>query len=89
VAAAQRAVADGCADALVLRHGGGDAGRTGGRREHHGGAAQPRIRRGAFARRAALRLGFGWPLLLGGALKAGYDLALLASFRRVRPPEEV
>ena len=32
--------------------------------------------------------GFGWPLLLGGALKAGYDLALLASFRRVRPPEE-
>ncbi len=33
--------------------------------------------------------GFGWPLLLGGALKAVYDLALLASFRRVRPPEEV
>jgi MFS family permease len=33
--------------------------------------------------------GFGWPLLLGGALKGAYDLALLASFRRVRPPEEV
>lgn len=32
--------------------------------------------------------GFGWPLLAGGALKAGYDLALLALFRRVRPPEE-
>ena len=33
--------------------------------------------------------GFGWPLLGGGALKAGYDLALLALFRRVRPPEEM
>lgn len=31
---------------------------------------------------------FGWPLLIGGALKAGYDLALLAMFSRVRPPEE-
>jgi MFS family permease len=32
--------------------------------------------------------GFGWPLLLGGLLKAGYDLALLALFSHVRPPEE-
>ncbi len=32
--------------------------------------------------------GFAWPLLAGGALKAVYDLALLASFRRIRPPEE-
>ena len=31
---------------------------------------------------------FGWPLLIGGVLKAGYDLALLFMFRRVRPPEE-
>ncbi|HEX2116551.1 MAG TPA: MFS transporter, partial [Alphaproteobacteria bacterium] len=31
---------------------------------------------------------FGWPLLIGGALKVGYDLALLAMFRRIRPPEE-
>jgi MFS family permease len=31
---------------------------------------------------------FGWPFLIGGALKAAYDLALLAMFRRVRPPEE-
>jgi MFS family permease len=31
---------------------------------------------------------FGWPFLLGGALKAGYDLALLAMFRNVRPQEE-
>jgi MFS family permease len=31
---------------------------------------------------------FGWPLVLGGVLKAGYDLLLLAMFRAVRPPEE-
>ncbi|GEP58678.1 MFS transporter [Reyranella soli] len=32
--------------------------------------------------------GFGWPLLLAGILKSGYDLALLALFSHVRPPEE-
>jgi MFS family permease len=32
---------------------------------------------------------FGWPLLLGGALKIAYDLTLLAMFREVRPPEEM
>jgi MFS family permease len=32
---------------------------------------------------------FGWPLLLGGSLKIAYDLALLALFRDVRPPEEM
>ncbi|HLZ66182.1 MAG TPA: MFS transporter [Aliidongia sp.] len=31
---------------------------------------------------------FGWPLLAGGLLKAGYDLLLLMKFRKVRPPEE-
>lgn len=31
---------------------------------------------------------FGWPLLLAGALKAVYDLTLLAQFRHLRPPEE-
>jgi hypothetical protein len=31
---------------------------------------------------------FGWPLLIGGTLKAAYDLALLHQFRDVRPPEE-
>lgn len=31
---------------------------------------------------------FGWPLLLGGALKATYDLLLLQQFRHLRPPEE-
>jgi predicted MFS family arabinose efflux permease len=32
---------------------------------------------------------FGWPLVAAGALKAVYDLLLLRSFSRVRPPEEV
>ena len=32
---------------------------------------------------------FGWPLLIGGIVKAGYDLTLLAAFRHIRPPEEV
>ena len=31
---------------------------------------------------------FGWPLLIGGALKATYDLLLLKMFRNVKPPEE-
>ena len=31
---------------------------------------------------------FGWPLLIGGVLKAVYDLALLTMFSRIRPPEE-
>lgn len=32
---------------------------------------------------------FGWPLIVGGALKAAYDLILLAQFREIRPPEEL
>ena len=31
---------------------------------------------------------FGWPLVAAGVLKAAYDLMLLRSFSRVRPPEE-
>jgi MFS family permease len=31
---------------------------------------------------------FAWPLLLAGALMIVYDLALLARFRNIRPPEE-
>jgi len=31
---------------------------------------------------------FGWPLVVAGLLKAAYDLMLLRSFSRVRPPEE-
>ncbi|HYI24770.1 MAG TPA: MFS transporter, partial [Thermomicrobiales bacterium] len=32
---------------------------------------------------------FGWPLLIAGVLKSGYDITLFALFRHVRPPEEV
>ena len=32
---------------------------------------------------------FGWPLIIAGGVKIAYDLMLLATFRRVRPPEEV
>jgi MFS family permease len=32
---------------------------------------------------------FGWPLVAAGCLKIVYDLLLLATFRKVRPPEEV
>jgi MFS family permease len=32
---------------------------------------------------------FGWPLLIGGAVKAAYDILLLIGFQRVRPPEEM
>jgi MFS family permease len=31
---------------------------------------------------------FGWPLVVGGGIKAVYDLLVLALFRQVRPPEE-
>ena len=38
---------------------------------------------------ALLALGpFGLPLVVGGALKAGYDVALLRAFRGVRLREE-
>jgi predicted MFS family arabinose efflux permease len=32
---------------------------------------------------------FGWPLLIGGAVKATYDILLLIKFQKVRPPEEI
>ncbi|HXF67017.1 MAG TPA: MFS transporter [Burkholderiales bacterium] len=31
---------------------------------------------------------FGWPLVICGGIKLAYDLALLALFRKVKPPEE-
>jgi MFS family permease len=31
---------------------------------------------------------FGWPLVIGGTIKATYDLLLLRQFRDLRPPEE-
>src|SRR4029453_16280607 len=32
---------------------------------------------------------FGWSLGVAGGVKIAYDLLLLATFRRVRPPEEI
>ena len=32
--------------------------------------------------------GFGWPLVVAGAIKIVYDVLLLVIFRKVRPPEE-
>jgi len=32
---------------------------------------------------------FGWPLILAGGLKIGYDLLLYAMFKREQPPEEM
>jgi predicted MFS family arabinose efflux permease len=32
---------------------------------------------------------FGWPLLIGGTVKAVYDILLLIRFQKVQPPEEV
>ena len=31
---------------------------------------------------------FGWPLVIGGTIKATYDVLLLSQFRNLRPPEE-
>jgi MFS family permease len=31
---------------------------------------------------------FGWPLVIGGALKSVYDVLFLLMFKTVRPPEE-
>ena len=31
---------------------------------------------------------FGWPLVIGGSIKAVYDVLLLAQFHAIRPPEE-
>jgi MFS family permease len=31
---------------------------------------------------------FGWPLVIGGAIKGVYDILLLIKFQKVRPPEE-
>ncbi len=31
---------------------------------------------------------FGWPLIIGGSIKALYDVILLVQFRGLRPPEE-
>ena len=39
--------------------------------------------------RTMIRPRWPWPLVLAGALKAIYDVLMLAMFAKVRPPEEV
>jgi MFS family permease len=86
---AQPALADGCADPHLLRHGRGHAGREGGCGSL---TAVPRSLAAALSPSlAGWMLGaaaFAWPLLLAGTLKITYDLMLLARFRRLRPPQE-
>jgi predicted MFS family arabinose efflux permease len=41
-----------------------------------------------FAGALLARTSFGWPLVLGGAIKIAYDLLLLAQFRSVPPTAE-
>ncbi len=48
-------------------------------------AALPAIAAGWMLSRST----FGWPLIIGGSIKALYDLLLLAQFRGIRPPEEL
>jgi len=47
-------------------------------------AALPPVVAGWLLERAS----FGWPLVVGGTLKAAYDVVLLWQFRSIRPPEE-
>ena len=52
------------------------------------GAGSAQQLAGSLAYFLAFGLGFGWPLVLGGGLKAVYDLLLLIAFAELRPPEE-
>ena len=85
-----RAVADGRADPHLLRDGGGDAGGTPAAAASV--TAVPRSLASAVSPAlAGLLLGTpfsGLPLVFCGALKIVYDVALLVSFRHIKPPEE-
>ena len=50
-------------------------------------AAQPRARRSRRSLAGALLAlsSFGWPLVIGGALKIAYDLLLLVQFHSIEP----
>jgi hypothetical protein len=42
----------------------------------------------AFAGATLAVPALGLPFLIAGSMKIAYDLAVLATFRRIRPPEE-
>ena len=88
-ARSQRAVADGCADAKLVRHGGGVAVRACGGCQHHVRSAQP----GVVDQPADCRLPApDWhsiAALIGGIVKIVYDLTLSRAALRGPPaPEE-
>ena len=86
--AAHGRLADGRPGAPGLRHGRRAARGASRRVERHQRAAEPRRRPDAAdRRRAARRTSFGWPLIIGGALKAAYDIVLLVQFRAFVPRE--
>ena len=87
----RRAVADGRADAQLVRDGRRDAARARGRGEHHRRcrAASPRPWHRCSRGWLFALSPFGWPLLAAGGLKAIYDVLLLLLFQRHKPPEEV
>ena len=81
--------ADGRPRPHVLCDGDGGAGGARRRRQRHQRPPQPRHRLPTLAGWMLAKTTFGWPLVIGGTLKAVYDLPLLRLFRDVRPPEEL
>jgi len=83
-ARAQRALANGRADAQLLCHGGAPAAAS--------VTAVPKTfawAAGSMISGYLLTLStFGWPLLIAGTVKGAYDILLLIKFQKVRPPEE-
>ena len=85
------ALADGRAGPHVVRDGRRLTARAAGRGERDERAAQPGVGRSRRCSPAGCSgtSDFGWPLVVGGVIKATYDLLLLRQFRDVRPPEEL
>jgi hypothetical protein len=52
------------------------------------GSAQPGLGGAPWAGYLLGASSFGWPLLIGGAVKIVYDVLLLVMFRKIPPPEE-
>jgi len=89
-ASAQRAIANGCADAQLLVMAVVTP-------EERPGAASVTAVPKTFAWGAGSVIAgyllaistFGWPLVIAGVVKGVYDILLLINFQKVRPPEEV
>ena len=89
LAPADGCVADGRSCPPGVRHGRRSTRGAHRRLQRHQRSEEPRRRpRAAHHRRAARQTTFGWPLVIGGALKAIYDVLLLVQFRSVATLEE-